>query len=183
MTRTAAPRRPWAALLVAAAVAPACGAPRLSTARTPDCVPYSRTQQSLELHVGQRVEMPEACPTLGVLQIITPIALYARPDGLQVSFDVRDPSYVPGGLRQDQGERDAVVAYPQGEGPGRPVLELATTARQGGYRVEDVVPWDAWGMTEPTGDFVLNLSLLDRERTGAETELRVRVAVRLPPLN
>jgi hypothetical protein len=100
-------------------------------------------------------------------------------DGLHVQFEVADPSFVPGTLRLERGQRDVVVVFPNGESPGRPTIELAVEATPRGYRVDDIVPWESWRLRGPDGEFRFLCAVFDSEATGAENEARVALHIRV----
>ena len=167
------------AMLAAMAVAmSACGGPQRRP-RTPGCVWQSGMVDMLDLFANRTVDVPPPCPDYGVAYIAGPLHFTAMSDGLRIQFEVSDPSFVPGTLRVERGQRDVVVVFPNGESPGRPTVELAAEATPRGYRVDDVVPWETWHLRGPNGSFRFLVVALDREATGAESETRVAFQLRI----
>ncbi len=134
---------------------------------------------TVQLVGNAAVEIAAPCPELGVANVSGPIRLTATGDGLRIEMNVVDPSYVPGTLRLIRGQRDVVVVFPNGESPGRASIELATDPAPRGYHVDDVVPWESWHLHGPDGELHFLCVLFDREASGAETETRISLHLRV----
>lgn len=154
---------------------------RTSRPTLPGCVQPTNTLARAELVVGHTVNIPPPCRVLGESFFAGPVQLTATEDGLQVLAEVSDPSFVPGSYRQAEGQRDVVVVFPAGEAPGRPVIELALVATPAGFRIDDVLPWETWGLRGPEGRFYFVMSYFDRERGGAEQETRISMHLTVRP--
>lgn len=138
---------------------------------------------------AEEVLITPPCPSEESPVIDQPIALRALTEGLRVHFTVRDPSWVPGPMRDvrcdryDQGDhprqcqRDVVVLYPNTAVPGAPTIELDATPRPGGFAVDQILPWSLWNLERGLDRFRLRISLFNRGPSGVETELRISVMV------
>jgi hypothetical protein len=136
----------------------------------------------LQLVLGRSATVAPPCVVRGVAHPAGPLTLIAQDDGLRVQLEVFDPSFVPGGYRETSGQRDVVVVFPFGGAPGQPAVELALDATGTGFVVDDVVPWETWGLRHGEGELYFVMAYFDREASGAENETRfsLHLAVRTP---
>lgn len=170
------PRCSTVAVLVLV-LAACASAPRYH--RTPGCVVPERSTDVVRLARGASATLAPACPDRLEGYIRGPITLTASDEGLRVQFHVVVATFSPGPYRDERGdpERDAVVVFPSGEGSGRAAIELSTIPAPGGYEVDDVIPWEVWGLQGPSGTFHLVIAVFDRQSTGAEHETRISTFV------
>jgi hypothetical protein len=157
----------------------ACGGPQRIGINTPGCVDATRSQDSIELIVGQKVSIPQPCPEANDGYLLTPIEMEASDEGLRIKFNVKVDTFEPGNYREEDNERDAVVVFPRGEGPGRPAIELHLEAAPEGYLAEDVIPWAGLGLTGPEGRFRLSMVVFNRQEGRTQTEVRIGMHVRV----
>lgn len=172
-----------AAAATAAALTLGGCAAAVRTVRTPGCVPVERAPHNVVLELGRSAAVAQGCPRDLEGSILGPVRLTATREGLQIQFGVMVEEYEPGPYRDEGPERDTVVVFPAGTGPGQPTHELATSAAHGrrGYNVDDTVPWSVWGLEGPAGTFQLVCAVFDRYNNNFQVETRITLHVVVRP--
>jgi hypothetical protein len=171
-----------AAVAVAVAVALAGCSAAGRTVLTPGCAPLERVPHHVTLDLLRTVAVAQACPRDVEGSIRGPVRLTATREGLRIQFGVVVESFEQGPYRDDGPERDVVVVFPAGTGPGEPAHELSLARAPYGYDVDDTIPWGVWGLDGPAGTFQLVCAIFDRYRGNFQVETRVtlHVVVRAP---
>jgi hypothetical protein len=60
-------------------------------------------------------------------------------------------------------------------------MELAVDGAEGGFNVDDTLPWETWHLDGPRGVFRFVCAIFDRSETGGQLETRISMHVQVRP--